>query len=93
MDKQNQFMMDLLYLLENTFDRKRISAKLCPNPNSNLNPNTKPNRNTNPYPKHNNVFRLTKWRRFSRTCTDTVYSFTYTTFDFGLSWSSSVKLL
>jgi len=29
---------DLLYLLENTFDRKRISSNPCPNPNSNPNP-------------------------------------------------------
>jgi len=40
--------MDLLHLLENTFDRKRIYA----NPSSypNLNSNSKPNTNPNPPP-------------------------------------------
>jgi len=30
--------MDLLHLIENTFDRKRISANPSPNPNSDPNP-------------------------------------------------------
>jgi len=38
---------DPLHLLENTFDRKRISANLIPNPNSSLKPNLK----SNPNPK------------------------------------------
>jgi len=37
--------LDLLYLLKNTFDRKRISANPSPSPNSNTNPNTNPNSN------------------------------------------------
>jgi len=59
-------LLDLLHLLENMFDRKRIYA----NPSS--------------YPtltltltlllKRNNVFGLTKWRRFSIKCTDTAES-------------------
>jgi len=32
---------DLLHLLENTFDRKCISANLSPNPNLNFDPNPK----------------------------------------------------
>jgi len=36
-----RFHLVLLHLLENTFDRKRISAKLNPNLNSNLNPKAK----------------------------------------------------
>jgi len=42
--------VDLLHLIENTFDRKRIYANpnSYPNPNSNL--NTKPNSNSNPNP-------------------------------------------
>jgi len=42
--------MDLLHLIENTFDRNRIYANPSsyPNPNSKSNPNTKPN--SNPYP-------------------------------------------
>jgi len=32
------FHLDLLHLLENTFDRKRIYANTSPNPNSNPNP-------------------------------------------------------
>jgi len=41
---------DLLHLLENTFDRKHISANLSPTRTLTL--------------KHNNVFGLTKWRHF-----------------------------
>jgi len=43
-DESLLYDKDLLHLLEDTFDRKRISVNL--GPNSNL--------------KHNNVFRLTK---------------------------------
>jgi len=42
--------MNLLHLLENTLDRKRISANSYPNG---------PNPNSNPNPK-NNVFELTE---------------------------------
>jgi len=43
---------DLLHLIENTFDLKRIYAdhSSCPNPNINLNPNYNFNSNPNPYP-------------------------------------------
>jgi len=34
--------MNLLHLLENTFDRKRISANPSPNPNPNCNSNLNP---------------------------------------------------
>jgi len=37
--------VDLIYLLENKFDQKRISAN--PNLNSNLNPNLNPTPNSN----------------------------------------------
>jgi len=37
-------LRDLLHLIENTFDRKRIFA----NPSAYLNPNSNPNTNTNP---------------------------------------------
>jgi len=40
--------MNLLHLLENTFDRKRISANPSPLPKSNSNPNTNSNSNLNP---------------------------------------------
>jgi len=54
-----------IYLFENTFDRKRISAN--PSPSLNPNPNSSPNFNCNPAYlnlKHNNVFGLTKCRHF-----------------------------
>jgi len=35
------FTLDLLHLLENMFDRKRISANTNPNPSPNSNPNLK----------------------------------------------------
>jgi len=38
---------DVLHLIENAFDRKRIYANPSSYPNSNCNPNT----NTNPNPK------------------------------------------
>jgi len=47
------FLPDLLHLIENTFDRKRIynNHNSYPNPNSNLNTNPNPNSNLNPNPK------------------------------------------
>jgi len=41
---------DLLHLIENTFDRKRIytNPSFYPNPNSNSNSNPNPNPNPNP---------------------------------------------
>jgi len=46
----SQICRDLLLLIENTFDRKRIynNPSSYPNPNSNFNPNTNPNSNSNP---------------------------------------------
>jgi len=41
---------DLLHLIENTFDRKRIYANPSFYPNPNSNPNTNPNPNSNPNP-------------------------------------------
>jgi len=43
--KTEDILWDLLHLLENTYDQKRISAK--PSPNQNLNFNTKSNLNHN----------------------------------------------
>jgi len=63
---------DQLHLLENTLDRKRISANFNPKPN--------------PYPltlalKHNDVLKLTKLRHFSIKCkytdVNTVCSFNH----------------
>jgi len=39
---------DLLHLIENTFDQKRIYANPSSYPNRNSNPNTIPNPNSNP---------------------------------------------
>jgi len=56
--------MNLLHLIENTFDRKRIYANPSsyPNPNSNSNPNANPNSNLTLTLtlKRNYVFGLTK---------------------------------
>jgi len=37
-----QYLTDLLHLLENTFDRKRISAQPSSDPNPKFNPNLNP---------------------------------------------------
>jgi len=50
------YILDLQHLLENTFDRKRISTN--PNPN----PDSKPNSNSTP--KAQLCFRTAKWRHF-----------------------------
>jgi len=53
---ENQlFRSDLLYLIENTFNGKRIYANSSsyPNPNSNTNPNLNPNSNSNSNPNPN----------------------------------------
>jgi len=67
---------DLLHLLKNTFDWKRIYANPSsyPNPNSNSKPNTNPNSNSylTLSLKRNYVFGLTKWRHISIKCTDTI---------------------
>jgi len=52
---------DLLHLIENTFDQKRIYA----NPSSYPNPITLTLTLTLTLTKRNNVFGLTKWRHFS----------------------------
>jgi len=61
---------DLLHLIKNTFDRKRIYANPSFYPNSNSNPN--PNFNPNPNPKAQLYFGLTKLHHFSIKCTDTI---------------------
>jgi len=50
---QNNFQTDLLHLIENTFDQKRIYA----NPSSYLNPNSNPNTNPNSNSKAQLCFR------------------------------------
>jgi len=54
------------YLIENTFDRKRIYANpsSCPYPNSNAKPNTNPNSNPNPNPKAQLCFRTDEMTSF-----------------------------
>jgi len=56
---------DLLHLIENTFDRKRIYA----NPSFYLNSN--PDCNTNPNPKAQLCY---EWRHFSIKCTDSIFT-------------------
>jgi len=51
-------------LLENTFDRKRISSN--PNPNSNTIPNHKPNSNLNPNLKAQKRFLTDKMLFFEK---------------------------
>jgi len=57
--QKEHWSTDILHLIENTFDRKRIYAysSSYPNPNSNSKPNTNPNSNSNPSPKAQLCFR------------------------------------
>jgi len=59
---------DLLHLIENTFDRKRIFANPSPypNPKSNFNPNINPisNPNANPNPEAQLCFRTDEMTSF-----------------------------
>jgi len=64
--------LDLLHLIENTFDRKRIAANPIPYPKPN--PNHKPNSKLLAL-KKNNVFGLTKRRHFSRKVQIPIYLF------------------
>jgi len=64
--------------LENTFDRKRISANSSPNPNANPNPK-----------KQNNVFGLTKWHHFSRKCADIPKTFHLLNY----KWYDTIEIL
>jgi len=61
---------DLLHLIENTFDRKRIYVNLTSYPNPNSNPSLTLTLTLSL--KRNFVFGLTKWRHFSIKCTDNI---------------------
>jgi len=56
--------MDLLHLIENTFDRKRIYANPSSSPNPNSNPNTNPNSNHNRNPNAQLCFRTDEMTSF-----------------------------